>query len=40
MVKIDLTLVRKRSEHHDGPLQELEEIALHQFKIRKIEFLN
>lgn len=40
MVRITLELIRKRTEHHDGPLEELVEIALHQFKIRKIETLN
>eukprot|EP00703_Trepomonas_sp_PC1_P001219 JAP95387.1 Putative U2 small nuclear ribonucleoprotein A' [Trepomonas sp. PC1] len=40
MVRITLELIRKRTEHHDGPLDQLQEIALHQYKIRKIETLN
>eukprot|EP00768_Dysnectes_brevis_P006322 gnl/Dysnectes_brevis/492_a545_2086.p1 GENE.gnl/Dysnectes_brevis/492_a545_2086~~gnl/Dysnectes_brevis/492_a545_2086.p1 ORF type:complete len:359 (+),score=103.61 gnl/Dysnectes_brevis/492_a545_2086:1153-2229(+) len=37
MVKITPELMRKRSEHNESVLWSLEEIALHQFKIRKIE---
>ncbi|CAL6076623.1 U2_small nuclear ribonucleoprotein A' [Hexamita inflata] len=40
MVKITAELLRKRSEHNEGVLETLEEIALHQFKIRRIEALN
>ncbi|GKT36069.1 hypothetical protein ADUPG1_009099 [Aduncisulcus paluster] len=37
MVRITPDLLRKRSEHNDKCLSDLEEIALHQFKIEKIE---
>ncbi|CAG0890036.1 unnamed protein product [Cyprideis torosa] len=36
MTDITLDLVRKKSEHHDGLLEELEEISLHQLGIRRI----
>lgn len=39
MVKITLDLLRKRSEHNDSILDTLEEIALHQYMIRKIELI-
>ncbi|CAH0404921.1 unnamed protein product [Chilo suppressalis] len=39
MVKITVDLVRKRAEHHDRLLAPLEEIALHQENIEKIEYL-
>ncbi|EFO65451.1 U2 small nuclear ribonucleoprotein A', putative [Giardia lamblia P15] len=39
MVKITLELLRKRSEHNDSILDTLEEIALHQYMIRKIELI-
>jgi protein TilB len=37
MVKITAEELRKRAEHNDGCLSTLEEIALHQLDIRKIE---
>ncbi|XP_023942080.2 protein tilB [Bicyclus anynana] len=39
MVKITVDLVRKKAEHHDCLLAPLEEIALHQENIEKIEYL-
>ncbi|GBP38621.1 Protein tilB homolog [Eumeta japonica] len=39
MVRITVELVRKRAEHHDCLLAPLEEIALHQENIEKIEYL-
>lgn len=39
MVKITLDLLRKRSEHNNSILDTLEEIALHQYMIRKIELI-
>jgi protein TilB len=39
MVRITVEMVRKKAEHHDGLLGPLEEIALHQENIEKIEFL-
>lgn len=40
MVRITPELLRKRSEHNEGVLSTLEEIALHQFKIRRIEMID
>ncbi|TNJ29013.1 putative U2 small nuclear ribonucleoprotein A' [Giardia muris] len=40
MVRITPELLRKRSEHNEGVLSTLEEIALHQFKIRQIEVID
>ena len=40
MVILNEQLLRKRSEHNDGLLADLEEIALHQFEIEKIESLS
>ena len=37
MVILDEKLLRKRSEHNEGLLHELEEVALHQEEIEKIE---
>jgi protein TilB len=37
MVILDENLLRKRSEHHEGLLVDLEEVALHQEEIEKIE---
>ena len=37
MVLLNEALLRKRSEHHNGLLYELEEISLHQEEIEKIE---
>lgn len=39
MVNITVELVRKKAEHHDRLLAPLEEIALHQENIEKIEYL-
>ena len=39
MVQITVDMVRKKAEHHDGLLAPLEEIALHQENIEKIEFI-
>ncbi|KOB66016.1 Leucine-rich repeat-containing protein 6 [Operophtera brumata] len=39
MVQITVDLVRKKAEHHEKQLAPLEEIALHQENIEKIEFL-
>ncbi|XP_045780768.1 protein tilB [Maniola jurtina] len=39
MVNITVDLVRKKAEHHDCLLAPLEEIALHQENIEKIEYL-
>ncbi|KAJ3413610.1 Protein tilB [Chytridiales sp. JEL 0842] len=38
--KINQELLRKRSEHNDGELSTLREVALHQFDIEKIENLD
>lgn len=40
MVRITPELLRKRSEHNDGVLSTLEEISLHQFKIRRLECID
>jgi protein TilB len=37
--RIDEALLRKRSEHNDGELTSLREVALHQFDLEKIENL-
>ncbi|GAW83657.1 hypothetical protein, conserved [Plasmodium gonderi] len=39
-MKIDLDLIKKKSEHNEGLIEDLEEIALHQLQINKIEFIN
>ncbi|VWU49125.1 leucine-rich repeat protein [Hepatocystis sp. ex Piliocolobus tephrosceles] len=39
-MKINLELIKKKSEHNEGLIEELEEIALHQLQIEKIEFIN
>ncbi|XP_026500401.2 protein tilB [Vanessa tameamea] len=39
MVKITVEMVRNKAEHHDRLLAPLEEIALHQENIEKIEFI-
>ncbi|CEL92599.1 unnamed protein product [Vitrella brassicaformis CCMP3155] len=38
-MRIDESLVRRRAEHNDGILADLEEVSLHQFEIEKIENL-
>ncbi|XP_078047860.1 touch insensitive larva B [Augochlora pura] len=40
MTEITLDLIRKRSEHNEGEISTLEEIALHQENINKIEVLD
>ena len=40
MVRITPDLLRKRAEHNEGQLSNLEEITLHQFDIEKIENLD
>lgn len=40
MVRITLELLRSRAEHNEGCLSSLEEIALHQFEIEKIEVIH
>jgi hypothetical protein len=37
---VDEALLRKRSEHNDGELSTLKEVALHQYDIEKIENLD
>ena len=37
MVRITKELIRRKSEHNDGTMADLEEIALHQLEIEKIE---
>jgi len=37
MVRIDAELIRRKSEHNEGTMADLEEIALHQLEIEKIE---
>lgn len=39
MPRITIDLIRKRSEHNEGEICTLEEIALHQENIEKIELL-
>lgn len=39
MVRITVEMVRKKAEHHDRLLAPLEEIALHQENIEKIEYI-
>ncbi|KYN33342.1 Leucine-rich repeat-containing protein 6 [Trachymyrmex septentrionalis] len=40
MVKITFELIRKRSEHNEGEISTLEEIALHQENIDKIQLID
>ena len=40
MPRITEEMLRKRAEHNDGQLMNLEEVALHQFEIEKIENLD
>lgn len=37
MVRLTEAQIRKRCEHHDGILADLEEISLHQLEIERIE---
>ncbi|SPJ11479.1 leucine-rich repeat protein [Plasmodium sp. DRC-Itaito] len=39
-MKIDLELIKKKSEHNEDLMEDLEEISLHQLQIKKIEFIN
>lgn len=39
MVRISWDLIRKKTEHHDGLLTDLEEITLHQLNIEKLEVI-
>ncbi len=39
MVQITVDLLRKRAEHNEGMVSTLEEVALHQNNIEKIELL-
>lgn len=39
-MKITEDLIRRKSEHNEGSLEDLEEIALHQLEIEKIELLD
>jgi len=39
MPRITLDLIRKKSEHHDGLLADLQELSLHQLNLEKIELL-
>lgn len=40
MTKITQSLIRKKAEHHDGLLSDLQELSLHQLNIEKIESLS
>jgi protein TilB len=40
MPRISLDLIKKKTEHHDGLLEDLEEITLHQLNIEKIEVIH
>lgn len=40
MVRITENLLRKRAEHNEGKLFDIEEISLHQLEIEKIELLD
>ena len=37
MVKLTEELIRRKAEHHDGPLTTLEELTLHQLEIERLE---
>ncbi|KAF8820001.1 hypothetical protein IE077_003707 [Cardiosporidium cionae] len=39
-MRITEDLIRRRSEHNEGLITDLEEISLHQFEIQKIETIN
>ena len=39
MVRLTRKLIRKKAEHHEGILPELEEISLHQLEIEKIDVI-
>ena len=40
MVRLTHNLIRKKSEHNEGTMSDLEEISLHQLEIEKIENLD
>ena len=40
MVRLTHKLIRKKSEHNEGTMADLEEISLHQLEIEKIENLD
>jgi hypothetical protein len=37
MTRLTRDLIRKKAEHHDGILADLEEISLHQLELEKLE---
>ena len=37
---LTLSLLKRRSEHHDGAIGELEEISLHQFDLENVDLIN
>ena len=37
MVRITEALIRKKAEHHDGLLADIEELSLHQLELERIE---
>lgn len=39
MVRLTRDLIRRKAEHHDGIIADLEEISLHQLEIEKIEVI-
>jgi protein TilB len=39
MSRITEELIRKKAEHHDGILADLEEISLHQLELERIEVI-
>eukprot|EP01029_Cantina_marsupialis_P025275 TRINITY_DN6670_c0_g1_i1.p1 TRINITY_DN6670_c0_g1~~TRINITY_DN6670_c0_g1_i1.p1 ORF type:complete len:455 (+),score=118.62 TRINITY_DN6670_c0_g1_i1:79-1443(+) len=39
MVKLSVDEIRRKAEHHDGVLADLEEISLHQMEIEKLEVI-
>ena len=39
-MRITEDLIRRKSEHNEGALEDLEEIALHQLEIEKIELID
>ena len=38
-MRLTLELIKKKTEHHDGLLADLEEITLHQLELERIEVL-
>ena len=39
MTRLTAALVRKKAEHHDGIIADLEEISLHQLELEKLEVI-